>query len=128
MTFTAIITQLRTTDLDSSIRFYTEKVGLTLTFRFEDFYAGISAGDHVFHLKRVDEPDPSIAYVEAGDHFHLYLQTSDLAAVAERLAAGGVPLRQPPCDTEWQTRELVFEDDQGHLIYVGQPLPAPQSD
>ncbi len=51
MAITSVITQLRTTDLDQSIRFYTEKVGLALEFKYEDFYAGIRAGHDVFHLK-----------------------------------------------------------------------------
>src|SRR5712691_11318307 len=69
------ISQLRTTDLAGSIRFYTTKVGLTLEFRYEDFYAGIRAGRQLFHLKLVDEKDPSIEFVDKGEHFHLYLET-----------------------------------------------------
>ena len=38
-----ITPQLRTTNLEGSIRFYTEKVGLDLAFRHADFYAGIRA-------------------------------------------------------------------------------------
>lgn len=41
MALVAITPQLRTTDLDRSIRFYTELVGLELEFRHADFYAGI---------------------------------------------------------------------------------------
>jgi catechol 2,3-dioxygenase-like lactoylglutathione lyase family enzyme len=37
------IAQLRTTDLAESIHFYTTKVGLTLAFQHQDFYAGIRA-------------------------------------------------------------------------------------
>jgi catechol 2,3-dioxygenase-like lactoylglutathione lyase family enzyme len=120
MLITRITPQLRTLDLDSSIRFYTEIVGLALQFRYSDFYAGIGAGDQLFHLKLVDAPDPSIPYVQHDDHLHLYLGTDDVDAVAERLKAKGVALQQEPKNTAWQTRELVFLDDQGHTIYVGQ--------
>jgi catechol 2,3-dioxygenase-like lactoylglutathione lyase family enzyme len=120
MLISRITTQLRTCDLDANIRFYTEKVGLALEFRYSDFYAGIRAGDQVFHLKLADSPDPSIAFVQAGDHLHLYLGTPDVDAVAQMLKANGVMLRQEPTDTPWRTRELVFLDDQGHTIYVGQ--------
>ena len=58
MTITSAICQLRTTDLAESIRFYTAGLGLTLEFQYEDFYAGIRAGNSVFHLKLVDEKDP----------------------------------------------------------------------
>jgi catechol 2,3-dioxygenase-like lactoylglutathione lyase family enzyme len=117
---TGVIAQLRTTDLEASIRFYTEALGLTLDFRYEDFYAGIRAGESVFHLKRVDAADPSIEFVEHGDHFHLYLETDDVAAVAAGLARRGVPLVRDAHDTPWGTRELVIRDDQGHTVYIGQ--------
>lgn len=92
MQISSAIAQLRTTDLDESIRFYTTKVGLTLEFRHEDFYAGIRAGDQVFHLKLVDQKDPSIDFVDEGEHFHLYLKTDDAAAAAEALKSKGVRL------------------------------------
>jgi catechol 2,3-dioxygenase-like lactoylglutathione lyase family enzyme len=119
-----ITPQLRTRDLEASIRFYTEKLGLTLDFRYSDFYAGIRAGDHTFHLKASDCEDPSISDVHEGGHFHLYLGAQDVDVVARMLKAGGVSLQQEPRNTPWQTRELVFLDDQGHTIYVGQPTDA----
>jgi catechol 2,3-dioxygenase-like lactoylglutathione lyase family enzyme len=117
----AIAPQLRTTDLDRSIRFYTEQVGLELQFRHQDFYAGIRSATGCFHLKRVDTPDPSIEFVEQGGHLHLYLGVDDVDSFAERLRKSGVALVQPPCNTDWGTRELVFHDDQGHTIYAGMP-------
>ena len=79
----------------------------------------IRSGDGGFHLKRVDTPDPSIAFVEEGGHLHLYLGVDDIDSLAERLRGAGIELIQPPCDTDWDTRELVFHDDQGHTIYAG---------
>jgi catechol 2,3-dioxygenase-like lactoylglutathione lyase family enzyme len=114
------IAQLRTTDLAGSIRFYTEKLGLTLAFQYEDFYAGISAGDQHIHLKRVADKDPSIAFVEAGGHFHLYVVTDDADAAAESLRKNGVRLVKDVHDTPWGTREFVINDDQGHTLYFGQ--------
>ena len=120
MTITSAICQLRTTDLAESIRFYTAVVGLTLEFQYEDFYAGIRAGDQVFHLKRVDDKDPSIEFVDQGDHFHLYLETDDAAAAADALKRNGVRLAKDVHDTPWGTRELVIKDNQGHTIYFGE--------
>ena len=41
MTIKAIAPQLRTTEMASTIRFYTEKLGFAVEFNYEDFYAGI---------------------------------------------------------------------------------------
>lgn len=122
MAVTGIVPQLRTTDMVSSIGFYTEKLGFTVEFRYQDFYAGIRAGNQVFHLKLVDEKDPSILYVDKGEHFHLYLETDGVAAFAVQLKARGVPLVKDVHETPWNTREIVIHDDQGHTLYLGEPL------
>jgi catechol 2,3-dioxygenase-like lactoylglutathione lyase family enzyme len=113
MPISGVIPQLRTTDLAKSIRFYTKKVGLTLEFQYQDFYAGIRAGNQLFHLKLVDEKDPSIQFVEKGEHFHLYLETNDVAATAATLKRNGVRLVKDVHETPWGTREFVIKDDQG---------------
>lgn len=120
MAISGMIPQLRTTDLKSSIRFYTMTLGLQLEFQYQDFYAGIRAGNQVFHLKLVDEKDPSIRFVENGAHFHLYLQTDDVAAAASALKTNGVRLVKDVHDTPWGTREIAIKDDQGHTLYLGE--------
>ncbi|HEY5427058.1 MAG TPA: VOC family protein [Candidatus Tumulicola sp.] len=120
MQISGAIAQLRTTDLVESIRFYTTKVGLTLEFQYEDFYAGIRAGNQLFHLKLVDQKDPSIDFVDKGEHFHLYLETDDAAAAAEALKRNGVRLVKDVHETAWGTREFAINDDQGHTLYFGE--------
>ncbi|HEY4219366.1 MAG TPA: VOC family protein [Gemmatimonadaceae bacterium] len=122
MQISKVIPQLRTTDLAASIHFYTAQVGLTLDFQYEDFYAGIRAGDQLFHLKLADEKDPSIEYVAKDEHFHLYFQTDDVTDVAHRLKSSGVNIVKDVHETTWGTRELVALDDQGHTLYFGQSL------
>ena len=120
MQISGVVPQLRTTDLAASVRFYTATVGLTLAFQYEDCYAGLWAGSQVFHLKLVDERDPSIDFVARGEHFHLYLETDDAAALATALRNKGVTLVKDVHDTAWGTREFAIKDDQGHTPYVGQ--------
>src|SRR5258708_38055898 len=122
MQISGVISQLRTTDLAASIHIYTTKVGLTLEFHYQDFYAGIRAGSQVFHLKLTDEKDPSIEFVNNGDHFHLYFETDDAAATADALKRNGVHLDKEVHETAWGTREVVIKDDQGHTLYFAEHL------
>ena len=120
MQISGVIAQLRTTNLAESIRFYTTKVGLALEFQYEDFYAGIRAGSQIFHLKLSDVKDPSIAFVDQQEHFHLYFETDDAAGTAEVLKNNGVTLVKDVHATPWGTREFVIKDDQGHTLYFGE--------
>lgn len=120
MQITRVIAQLRTTNLAESILFYTTKLGLTLEFQYEDFYAGIRAGSQVFHLKLIDEKDPSIDFVDKGEHFHLYLETDDASSLAAAFKKNGVRLVKELHDTAWGTREFVIQDNQGHTLYFGE--------
>jgi catechol 2,3-dioxygenase-like lactoylglutathione lyase family enzyme len=122
MTIKRVIPQLRTTDMDSSVRFYTEKLGFLVEFNYKDFYVEIRAGEQFFHIKLVDDADPSIPYVNDGDHFHLYFQTDDVAAYANELKSKGVDLLRDVYETPWETREFTIRDDQGHTLYFGEPL------
>ncbi|HMQ03816.1 MAG TPA: VOC family protein [Pyrinomonadaceae bacterium] len=117
----SIAPQLRTIDLDSTIRFYTDKLGFEFVFRYEDLYAAIRIGSHVIHLKYACEPDPSIAYVNEEGHLHLYFETQGIADLAEKLKENGVVLVNDVHETPWQTREIVVNDDQGHTLYFGEP-------
>jgi catechol 2,3-dioxygenase-like lactoylglutathione lyase family enzyme len=73
-----------------------------------------------FHLKLSDEKDPSIEFVDKGDHFHLYLETDDASAAAAAFQTNGVPLVKDIHETAWGTREFVIKDDQGHTLYFGE--------
>jgi catechol 2,3-dioxygenase-like lactoylglutathione lyase family enzyme len=121
MNVVKIIAQLRTTDLERSIRFYTEKLGFTLEFHYDDFYAGVRIGNHSLHLKLIDDTDPSVGYVQHGGHFHLYIEVEDATAVAAGLRERGVSFVRDVHDTAWQTREFIVEDEDGHTLYFGQP-------
>ena len=120
MSVSGVIPQIRTTDLDESIAFYTDKIGLELEFRFEDFYAGIKANDQSFHLKLVDEKDPSIDFVSQGDHLHLYFPTEDVVAKAKQLEANGITFIKEIAETPWGTKEFYIKDNQGHILCFGQ--------
>jgi catechol 2,3-dioxygenase-like lactoylglutathione lyase family enzyme len=122
MQISSAVAQLRTRDLAASILFYTTKIGLTLEFQYQDFYAGIRAGGQTFHLKRVDERDPSIDYVDEGGHFHLYLATDNAEELAKAFKGRGVEFVCDVHETAWATREFVVKDDQGHTLYFGQAL------
>ena len=48
---------------------------------------------------------------------------SDVRAYAESLHSRGVVLVRRVHETPWRTRAFTLRDDQGHMLYFGEPLP-----
>lgn len=118
-----VIAQLRTTDLEASLAFYTSTLGFELDFRFADFYAGVRFGEQQFvHLKRVDDGDPSVRYVQDGGHQHLFFSVDDVQSYYDRFSAAGVTIRQELMEHPWEARDFVVQDDQGHVLCFSQGL------
>ena len=114
-----LVPQIRTTDLERAIYFYTRKLGFLLAFRYQDFYAGVSCGDRMIHLKRVDEPDPSIDFVRSGQHLHVHFEVRDIKAAFCQVQEAGVKIIEGITDRPWGMTEFVIEDPDGHTLYFG---------
>ena len=119
MEIEALVPQLRTTDLARAIDFYTEKLGFALSFRYQDFYAGVTTGDRMIHLKLVDDPDPGIDFVRHGQHLHLHIAVRDIHAAFRQVRDAGVKIVEGISDRPWGTTEFVIEDPDGHTLYFG---------
>ena len=114
-----LVPQLRTTDLERAIRFYTKKLGFVLSFRYQDFYAGVSCGDRMIHLKLVDDPDPGIDFVRSGQHLHLHFAVRDIKTAFRQVQEAGVKIVEGISDRPWGITEFVIEDPDGHTLYFG---------
>ena len=119
MSILGVTAQIRTTNIGESIEFYTS-IGLELEFKYEDFYAGIKAGDQSIHLKLVDEKDPSIDVVARDNHFHLYFETDDIDAMAQRIKAKGMAFHKEIATTPWGMKDFYIKDNQGHILCFSQ--------
>jgi lactoylglutathione lyase len=105
-------TMVRVTDLDKSLDFYCNKLGLTEIRRY-DHEAGrftlvflAAAGDEDAQVELTYNWD-SENYGEGRNFGHLAYQVEDIYATCEKLQAGGVTINRPPRD--------------GHMAFVRSP-------
>ena len=105
-------TMVRVTDLDASLDFYCNKLGLMLLKR-NDYEKGrftlayLSApGDESAQLELTYNWDPE-AYTMGRAFGHVAYQVEDIYAVCDRLLKAGVTINRPPRD--------------GHMAFVRSP-------
>ena len=96
-------TMVRVTDLEASLDFYCEKLGLQETRRREDksgrytlvFLSAPGDEDSQVELTYNWDPEP---YPGGRNFGHLAYEVSDIYATCEQLMAGGVTINRPPRD------------------------------
>ena len=96
-------TMVRVTDLEASLDFYCENLGLRETRRREDkngrytliFLSAPGDEDAQIELTYNWDPEP---YSGGRNFGHLAYEVSDIYATCEQLMAGGVTINRPPRD------------------------------
>ncbi|HZR97096.1 MAG TPA: VOC family protein [Chloroflexota bacterium] len=130
---------LNVTDLERSLRFYTELLGFRVAFQYEgavawlnvgqyrDDVQGMGRGFHDLALYQVPHGLPADYRKRAGlNHLALRLRSpADVDAAAETLRAAGVKLLKGPLThKEDNDRYLYLEDPDGNVIeLVSSTLP-----
>lgn len=105
---------LSTDDLDASIRFYTETLGLTLKFRDGTHFAALDGGSVTIALATaIDHPLPGQVVVG--------VRTADVDAAAKAVEAAGGAVVTGPYDDAHERRAVVY-DDQGNGLVFYTPL------
>lgn len=109
-------TTFHVSDVDASLKYYTEVLGFTEPFRFGD-YAGVEHGEVQIHLSGPGATNKKI--VGQGS---LYIFCDDVNAYHAEIAARGARIQAPPRDYEYGMRDFVAEDPDGNQVAFGQEV------
>jgi lactoylglutathione lyase len=106
---------LSTDDIDESIRFYTEALGMSLKFRDGGHYAALDGGSITLALATaVDHPLPG--QVAVG------IKTADVDAAAEAIEDSGGAVVKSPYNDAHERRAVVYDNKGNGLVFYS-PLP-----
>jgi catechol 2,3-dioxygenase-like lactoylglutathione lyase family enzyme len=105
---------LSTDDLDESIRFYCDTLGMSLKFRDGAHFAALDGGSVTLALATaVDHPMPGRVVVG--------VRTDDVDAAARAVEADGGAIVKGPYDDAHERRAVVY-DHQGNGLVFYSPL------
>ena len=101
---------LSTDDLDESIRFYSETLGMALKFRDGAHFAALDGGSVTLALATaVDHPIPGQVVVG--------IKTEDVDAAAKAVEASGGGSVKGPYDDAHERRAVVYDNKGNGLVF-----------
>ncbi|MDY6999720.1 MAG: VOC family protein [Actinomycetota bacterium] len=101
---------LSTDDLDESIRFYSETLGMAVKFRDGAHFAALDAGSVTLALATaVDHPIPGQVVVG--------VKTDDVDAAAKAIEASGGGVVRGPYDDAHERRAVVYDNKGNGLVF-----------
>ena len=101
---------LSTDDLDESIRFYSETLGMSLKFRAGAHFAALDGGPVTLALATaVDHPIPGQVVVG--------IKTADVDAAAKAVEASGGGIVNGPYDDAHERRAVVYDNKGNGLVF-----------
>lgn len=114
-------------NLDASIRFYRDAIGMAVVHSFENdgkvVAAVVAAGDIRIVL---NQDDGKLGWDRVkGQGFYLQINVAgaaDVDAAAARIKAAGFPIMSEPADRPWGARMFQFMDLDGFKLGVSTPL------
>ncbi len=95
--------QFVVSDLERSIQFYQDKLGFNLTFKIEDWFAGLECDDNPIHLK-LGTPSKSYQKEKENEHVDMTFGVENIEALYASLDESieiAQPLRTMPYGTEF---------------------------
>ena len=111
-------------DLEASIAFYRDIVGLPFKFRQSTYAEFATEGTKFALFEESAVPDLiGRPVTEGGPSGEVAFVVNDVDAEARRLSAAGVEILSPPVDRPWGHRTLYVLDPDGHVVEFAQQIP-----
>jgi predicted enzyme related to lactoylglutathione lyase len=107
--------QLLVTDLDNSIKYYTENLGFELEFRYEDFYAGIIRDGCSIHLKSGKPSIEERRSKRENCDLDIVFSVENIEELYQQFEKHSIDIVQPLCERDYG-REFYIADPDGYVL------------
>lgn len=132
MKFNRLVPELRVSDIEKSLRFYTENLGFRIEYRREESgFAFISRDGAQLMLEENPDSEWGTGRLEhpfgRGANFQMIVK--DLAPILERLKNNNYPIKMAPKESWYRredallgVREFLVQDPDGYLLRFSQGI------
>lgn len=118
---TGIAPQFLVDDLDRAIAYYCDKLGFTLDFRYESFYAAVSRDGFAIHLKDAAKLAAEREHRKQNEHLDACIFVSEIRSLFSELEKRGAQVIRPLEERPWACLDFYVEDPDGYILCFSEP-------
>jgi len=118
----AIAPQLLVDDLDAAIAYYRDRLGFAVDFVYDSFYAGVSRGGVLIHLKHAPKTVSDRAHRKEHEHLDAYVAVAGVEALYQELQSRGGAGHQAPRPRPWGHADFYVEDPDGYILCFSEEI------
>jgi uncharacterized glyoxalase superfamily protein PhnB len=115
-TISSAAPQFLVENLDEALAFYEKRLAFAVDFVYEDFYASVSRGGAVIHLKCAPKLEAERAHRKSGEHLDAFLHVSGIRELYAELGGRGASIVKPLEERPWGTLDFYVEDPDGYIL------------
>jgi uncharacterized glyoxalase superfamily protein PhnB len=113
---TGIAPQFLVDDLEQAIAYYCDKLGFSLDFKYESFYAAVSRDGFAIHLKCAPKSAANREHRKQNEHLDAYISVSGIEALFSEMEKRGARVIKPLEERPWGCRDFYVEDVDGYIL------------
>jgi catechol 2,3-dioxygenase-like lactoylglutathione lyase family enzyme len=113
---TKIAPQFLVEDLERAVAYYRDRLGFTLDFVYDDFYASVSRDGFSIHLKHGPRLAGEAAFRKEHEHLDAHIAVSGVRGLFSELQGSGANVVRPLEERPWNCVDFYVEDADGYLL------------
>jgi catechol 2,3-dioxygenase-like lactoylglutathione lyase family enzyme len=118
---TGIAPQFLVDELEAALEYYRDRLGFTIDFSYDGFYAGVSRDGCAIHLKCAPKTVSDRAHRKQNEHLDAYIAVTGVVALHDELRARGARITRPPAAQPWSCVDFYVEDPDGYILCFSEP-------
>jgi uncharacterized glyoxalase superfamily protein PhnB len=113
---TGIVPQFLVGDLERAITYYRDRLGFTLDFIYDDFYASVSRDGCKIHLKHGPRLAGEKEFRKEHDHLDAHIGVTGVRELFDEIQRRGADVVKPLEERPWSCIDFYVEDADGYLL------------
>jgi predicted enzyme related to lactoylglutathione lyase len=103
-------------DLERAIAYYRDRLGFTLDFVYDSFYASVSRDGCKIHLKHGPARAEERAFRKRHEHLDAHIAVSGIRGLYDEVQRRGADVFQPLAERPWSCIDFYVEDPDGYIL------------